>query len=288
MIPQFTNTVANSFLLWAEHNLLNQAQAYKNYTSRLYYYKDLGLEMAGYVGYSSPFKQWVYDTSVSGATICSGIFGQITLNKGPSGSGLKIDYDNGRIILPISFGTGLRISGHYAFKDLNFYLPNETEESLLTTNKFFLNSRYNRFPTGGIAPYAQVTPALFFNNLNNRQENFALGGLYNTVENFSFIAMTENVWMLDAVISFFRDKKHAVFPQISIYEHPLDEFGDIKTGLYPSGYSYQNIINQYGQPGNLIYLDSIRASKVSDKIKTSESLFLGIIDIELSKVRTKT
>jgi hypothetical protein len=286
MIPQFTNTAANSFLLWAEHNLLSQAQAYKNYTSRLYYYKDLGLESAGYVGYSSPFKQWVYDSSVSGATICSGIFGQITLNKGQSG--LKIDYENGRAILPLSLGTGLKISGHYAFKDINVYLPNETQESVLTSNKFYLNSRFNRFPTGGIAPYVQATPALFFNNLNNRQDNFALGGLYNSVENFSFIVMVENVWMLDGIISFFRDKKNSVFPQISMYEHPIDEFGDIKTGLYPSGYSYQNLIQQYGQPGNLIYFDTIRASKVSDRIKTSEFLFLGILDIELSKVRTKT
>lgn len=286
MLPQFSNSVNSSFLLWAEHKLLSKGLAYKNYTSRLYYTPDPYVANQGYRAYASPFKQWVYDLSISGAFICNGISGDISLNRGVSG--LRIDYDNGRVLVPASFGTNLNISGTYAFKDLNFYLANETEDALLTNTKFFLNSRFNNFPTGGIAPYSQVTPAIFFNSLNNRQEDFALGGQYNSVENVSLVIMAENVWMLDAILSIYRDAKHDYFPQVTIYDHPLDEYGDVKSTLYPSGYSYLNLIGQYGTPGNLFLIESVRGSKVSDRIRISESLFVGLVDIEISKVRGKS
>jgi hypothetical protein len=280
MINQYLNVVNSSFFFWAQNALLNEGQAYINYTSKLHYQPDPRLG-SNYVTYSAPFKQWIYDRGVQGATICSGISGAISLNSNQSG--LKIDYDNGRVILPSSFGTGLNISGSYSFKEFNFYLPNETEEDLLTTSKFYLNSRYNQNPTGKLPPYSMVTPAIFINSLANSNKGFALGGEKQTNTSLSMVVMAETVAQLNGAISFFTDKCHKVFPYHDF--DPIGPFGDVKTGQFPSGFNYNSIVNQYGVPGNLLYIESVRGSKLSDSFKGNDRNFVGLIDFEISKER---
>lgn len=280
MINQHLNTVNASFFFWAQNALLNEAQAYINYSSKLYYQPDQRLG-SSYVTYSAPFKQWVYDQGVQGAFVCSGVSGSVNLNQNQSG--LRVDYDNGRVILPASFGTGLNISGSYAFKEFNFYLSNETEEEILTTNKFYLNSRFNQNPTGKLPPYSIVTPAIFINTLASSNKGFALGGEKQTNTRLSVIVMAETAAQINGVISFFNDKCHKFIPYHSF--DPIGPWGDIKTGEFPSGYNYNQIKSQYGVPGNFLYIESVRGSKLSDSFKGNERNFVGLIDFELSKER---
>jgi hypothetical protein len=279
---QIINDCKASFLFWVENSILDEGRAYTNYTSRLFYNKDNRLG-ANYVSYSSPFKQWVYDKGVSGAFVCSGISGSLNLSNGQSG--LMIDYENGRVILPASFGTGLNISGSYAFKDFNVYISNETEEKLLTSSKFYLNSRYDRNATGAIAPYDIVTPAIFFNALSKEDSPFALGGEKQTKISMSTVIFSETMDNLDAAISFLTDKSEKSFPQVNQSIDPLNPFGGIKTGVYPNGYNYKDIKNQNFTPGNLFYVESARGSKLSDNFKTNDKNFVGIVDFEITRER---
>jgi hypothetical protein len=280
MISQFSNQIKPSFFFWAENAVLNEAQAYYNYTSKLYYKADSSID-SNYLSYSSPFKQWVYDKGVSGAFICESVSGDVTLNRA---SGIKIDYENGRVLVPSGFGQNLNISGTYAFKEFNFYLSNENEESLIANEKYYLNSKFNRKPVSGIEPYAMVTPAFFVNILSNLNEPFALGGQKKTVVGLSMVAFADTMDQLDSAISFFVDKKHKYIP---IYTtDPINSFGDVKTGLYPSGYNFSTIKSENGQPGNLIYIEDVRGSKLSDSPSSDlKKSFVGIIDFELSRER---
>lgn len=282
MKKQIINDCKASFSFWIENSILDEGQAYTNYTSKLFYNKDNRLG-TGYVSYSSPFKQWVYDQGVSGAFICSGISGSLNLGNGQSG--LMVDYENGRIILPASFGTGLNITGSYAFKDFNVYLSNETEEKLLTNAKFYLNSRYDRSPTGAITPYEIVTPAIFINALSKEDSAFALGGEKQTKISMSTIIFSETMDNLDAVISFLTDKSEKSFAQINQSIDPLNPYGGVKTGLYPSGYNYKAIRSNAFTPGNLFYVESARGSKMSDSFKSNDRNFVGIVDFEITRER---
>jgi hypothetical protein len=282
MIAQNTNTALSSFLFWAENELLTKAEAYINYTSKLYYRPDPRLG-SSYVTYASPFKQWVYNKSITGAIVCEQISGSINLNNNQSG--MEIDYENGRIILPSSFGTGLNLTGSYAFKEINFYLSTETEENLLTKNKYTLNSRFNRQPTGAIQPYIYVNPAIYINLLNTQNEPFALGGEKNSKTNVSMIIATETMYQLDAVLGLFTDAEEKYIKPISIEKDPLNAFGNVKTGLYPSGFYYNQIFSS-GCPSDLYFIDSVLGSKISDKIEVNDSLFVGIIDLDISRIRT--
>jgi len=71
MKPTFTHNVINSFFLWFDNFLMTKGDAYKTYTTKLYNYEDLRLG-GDKVVYGSPYKQWVYDKNITGATIPSG------------------------------------------------------------------------------------------------------------------------------------------------------------------------------------------------------------------------
>ena len=117
MKPTFSHNVVNSFFLWFDNFLMTKGDAYKTYTTKLYSNPDFRLGNDK-VAYSSPYKQWVYDKSITGATIPSGFTVNGTFL--PTGtSGMRIDFDNGRIIFNSGVPTNLNISGTYSVKEIN-------------------------------------------------------------------------------------------------------------------------------------------------------------------------
>ncbi len=284
MIPQYLHNAFASFCYWADNYLLVNGQAYRNHYSRLYSQDDPTLG-SSYVVYASPFKQWVADNGASGAWIATGVTGPgINLVRGQSG--LKIDYNNGRVILPAALGKGLHLSGRYAFKDFNFYLSDETEEALLVNEKFQLNSRTKAPPASGVEPYSYVTPCVFATVLDNSNAEFALGGEKLTSMVVSLVVYAETTWQMNGIISIFSDAECKHFPFLTATGAWWNEFGDVKTGLYPSGYNYTDLKSATCQPGNLLYIESVRASRLSEKTPVNPDVFAGIIQFEISKVRT--
>ena len=104
MKPQFQHELTTSFMLWADNHLLTKADAFTNHTSTFYPNEQDDRLSPNLVSYSSPHKQWVYDSSVEGANIPSGIYHDgIFMDRGDNG--LQFDFDNGRAILDSGFGS---------------------------------------------------------------------------------------------------------------------------------------------------------------------------------------
>lgn len=282
MTPQFLNNVHASFFFWAENRLLNTAQAYRNYSSRLYYTPDPQLD-SRYVAYSAPFKQWVYDSSVAGAVVPSGITGANGIGLIRGQSGLKIDYNNGRVILGSGVGKNLNISGTYSFKEVNFYLPNDTEDAVLNNNKYYLNSRFGRYPTSGIAPNTFVTPAVFITPLDTDNDGFAMGGMEITEVNLSMVVYAETSYQMNGILSCFSDARNKSIPFVSVYDDPINEFGDLK-----SGYNYTGLAAERGTPGNFLLIDKVRATKLSNRTDSNPDVLAGIIQVRLTMPRYTT
>ena len=72
MIEQFQHKLTTSFILWFDNFLLKKGEAYSNTTGEFFYYADPRLD-ATYIAYGSPYKQWVTDSSIAGATIPTGV-----------------------------------------------------------------------------------------------------------------------------------------------------------------------------------------------------------------------
>ena len=91
----------------------------------------------------------------------------------------------------------------------------------------------------------------------------------------------ENLYQLDGVLSLFADSRDIAYPHVSFAEHPINEYGDLKSGIY----LYENLQNRHNQ--NIFNIERVNTSKISETIRNtiSPSLFVGFIDFEVTKLR---
>ena len=282
MKPTFTHNVINSFFLWFDNFLMTKGDAYKTYTTKLYNYEDLRLG-GGKVVYGSPYKQWVYDKNITAATIPSGF----TINNqfvSTGTSGMKIDFDNGRIIFNSGVSTNLSITGTYSVKEVNSYITDQPEDNLIIENKFVTNSRFT-VSENYIPPYNPVTPCIFASIETAHNTAFAFGGEDETKCIIKVVAFCENLYQLDGVLSVFGDSYNEIFSIIPMTGHPLGEFNEMKTGAYPTGYDYKNLSNAYNS--QTLFISHVETSKIRDSVikELNPILHIGFLDFEIKTYR---
>ena len=282
MKPTFTHNVINSFFLWFDNFLMTKGDAYKTYTTKLYNYQDARLG-ADKVVYGSPYKQWVYDKNITGTTIPSGF----TINNQfvPTGtSGMKIDFDNGRIIFNSGVSTSLNVTGTYSVKEVNSYITDQPEDNLIIENKFVTNSRFT-VSENYITPYNPVTPCIFASIETAHNTAFAFGGEDETKCIIKVVAFCENLYQLDGVLSIFGDSYNEIFSLIPMTGHPLGEFNELKTGVYPTGYNYKNLSNAYNS--QTLFISHVETSKIRDSVikELNPILHIGFLDFEIKTYR---
>ena len=276
MIPQYQHKVMTSFLLWFDNHLLTKGEAFSNKTGTLHYFDDSRLPDS-YKSYSSPYKQWVTDSSISQANIPSSFMGS-----GRSDN-IIFDFENGRIIeTGGAFGTSETITGTFAVKDFNIYLTNETEEDLILESKFVQNSRYGNSESG-IKPYDQAVPAIFINSETVQNVPFAFGGEDQTRMSIKAVVLAEDAYGLDGVLSIFADTRHKNINLIPFSGHPITEYGDLKNGSY----NYTTLANSYANTEEPLYIEDVVVSKLSDKAQKQSigDLKVGFIDFDIYQHR---
>lgn len=275
----YQHELLNSFYLWFDNFLTKKGDAYSTYSTDFYYYADERIQNK--VVFGSPYKQWVYDKNIPNAQINPTISGDSGLISAGT-SGLKFDFDNGRILFDSDFAIGTNISGTYSVKDFNVYIANQTEESMITATKYKKNSRYGRTLTY-VAPYDQATPAAFLSLGSTTNAPFALGGVDDTITDVTAVVFAENIYQLDGALSVMADSAHSVFGNIPFTGSPLDEYGDVKSA-YSTGYDYANV----AADGNFYMINDVNVSKISDSANKTlpVDLFVGFMDFEVHKYRT--
>lgn len=282
MKPTFSHNVMNSFFLWFDNFLMKKGEAYKTYTTKLYNYSDARLG-GGKVVYGSPYKQWVYDNSITGATIPSGLTVNGTFI--PTGaSGLVFDFDNGRAIFNSGTSTTLDVTGTYTVKEINSYITDQPEDNLIIENKYVTNSRFTVTETG-ISPYNPVTPCIFASIETAHNTAFAFGGEDETKSLIKVVAFCENLYQLDGVLSVFGDSYNEFFSLIPMTGHPLGEFNELKTGVYTTGYDYNNLSNAYNS--QKMFISHVETSKIRDSVlkELNPILHIGFLDFEVTTYR---
>jgi len=261
---------------------MTKGEAYKTYTTKLYNYEDPRLG-GGKVVYGSPYKQWIYDKNITSATIPSGF----TINNqfvSTGTSGMKIDFDNGRIIFNSGVSTSLNITGTYSVKEVNSYITDQPEDNLIIENKFVTNSRFTVSETY-IAPYNPVTPCIFASIETSHNTAFAFGGEDETKCIIKVVAFCENLYQLDGVLSVFGDSYNEIFSIIPMTGHPLGEFNEMKTGAYPTGYNYKNLSKSYNS--QTLFISHVETSKIRDSVikELNPILHIGFLDFEIKTYR---
>lgn len=271
----FLNDLYASFTLYFENRLNYYGDAYSNVNYRLYSIKDDKLK--AYSVYGSPWKQWVYDYGIAGAQIPSGVYSNGTFI--PRGqSGLKIDFNNGRIIF--SGNVNIPVSGQFSPKEFNVYNTTKSDEELLFEQRYDLTSQFPQVPSG-IPSDKIVAPAAFIRFGSMTTEPFTIGGEYDSKINARVIVLSDSNTSLDAVGNLFVDQKHKNFLVFS--KTPLNEYGDLKTGYY----SYFDYLDQYFDSRKMVYLEDVDFSKPNLANTQNPDLKVGILDFQLSLPRLR-
>ena len=281
MIEQFQHKLTTSFFLWFDNFLLKKGEAYSNKTGEFYYYSDSRLD-SDYTAYGSPYKQWVTDSSITGAVIPTGV-NFVGSNTSGRDNGIVFDFDNGRILVN-SPETESTITGEFAVKDFSVYLTNDTEDDLIVENKYSINSRLPSGPLTYIQPYDDVVPAIFLSISQAENEPFALGGMQKTKTQAKAVILAEDTYQLDGVLSIFMDSVNEVIASIPMSGYPIDELGDLKGGSF----NYTGVAETY-EADTKFCVEKVKISKLSDRTRNvlANELYVGFIDFDIDQYRLR-
>lgn len=278
MKPQFQHKVATSYLLWFENYFFKKSEAYSVETGSFTPYTDTSLP-SGYQAFGLPHKQLIYDNSMSGAYIPSGVYIDNVFTPIETGK-YMIDFENGRFI-GSGVGTGAAITGSFSPKELNVYYTNETEENVVINIQDKIDESVKSFISGYYDPNIQKLPAIYVSNYSMENAGFALGGMVETTTQAKAIVIANNAYELDCVLSVFADSYNEVIPLVEFDSYPLDEYGGIKSGSF----SYETLKSTYPKE---IFVKSAITSKMSDRVRANnilKNLYVGFVDFDLSTYR---
>ena len=278
MKTQYENRVMSSFLLWFDHTLLKKGEAFTNHGSKLYsvdggYY--------GYNAYGAPFKQFVTDSSISSATVCSGVHVGSSFYKTGQGNLVDINYDQGQAYFSSDQGSAV-ISGNYAIKDFNVYLTSKAEQEVLFEDKIDLRPSTTQTEVG-LASNVATYPAVFIKNNGGESEPFAFGGEDSTKTEVRAIVLSDSQFNLDALCSIFKDRARENIKILPDDKYPFNALGGLKSSVY----NYTGLVNEIQDD---VYVKNVEVSRFSlgymeNLSNTNPDVFKAMIDFELEGIR---
>ena len=231
MKVSFDVNLLSSFLLYVDHRLQSYGEAFTNYSGLLY---PVQTKIAGKSAYSTPFRQLVNDTSISGANVMSGVY----LNGnfvGVGQSGLHaINHDLGTVYFNAALPANTSISGRYAIKEFSIEYTNKLEYKLLFDTKYVTNSQFNQ-TLSGLASDIKTTPAIFLRPKVTENAGFSFGGLDDNNFKIRAILIADNEFQRVAACNVLKNMNLRTFNVAS--STPFDYLGNY-TGL---NYNYNNL-----------------------------------------------
>jgi len=284
MKVQFENKVMSSLLLFVDHEVTQQGDAYTNHQSNFFKIDSL---FSDYYVYATPFKQLVSDGGITGSSTPNLLTGVYVDGDGPIGPGTSglhsINHMQGQAYFtgatdPMS---GKTVSGRYAVKDFNVFLTSMPEEQLLFETKLVLNPKTSDIKVStGVDSSAQTYPAIFIKDNGGRNEEYAMGGIEDTIINARAIILADSLFNLDAACGILKDtvrKKMSIIDQTDLNLNALGGY----TGVT---YNYTGVAT-----GDYCYIDDVTVSKNvanrGDFQNLNPNVFSAFVDFELHNYR---
>ena len=280
MISQNENRIISSFLLWLDNKILTKGAAYENISGRFYPQTS---QFSNYYVYNAPFAQFVYDSSISGATIGTGLYlNSVNITTGQSGF-LGINTDRGQAIFSTNQNNYV-LSGYFAIKDFNIMLTSDTEETILFKTKYQLRPKFPQMTTG-VCTECRTYPMIYVREDGGTNEPFALGGTDTANYSIRCIILADSLYKLNAVQGIMRNTVRTLIPLFEASEMPFNSLGILKSGTYNYTGAAFNKINE----NNYVFIEKVKIPRrtqsytVDNKLLNSD-IFFNFIDFEISQV----
>jgi len=298
MKPQYDNQVMSSFFLWFDNKLLTKGEGFTNYSGQFYDMTDKWNFGEGYNVYNAPFKQFVYDTSITGATVITGVTvtdsvdGAVTYNL-DSPEVFAINPTEGQVILKTDEFAGdiTSVSGTYAIKEISVKLTSEPEEKLLFETNFKLKPKTTQSITTGLFEDQQSYPVIFLKHNGSVNNPGAFGGQDFTSIDIRAIVLTNSQFTLDAICSIFRDTDDDSFYLYDADEFPFNYVGSYNDDVvfnYVNSFSGVNLGGAKGAYIKNAVVAKYGAGSLNDYRSINANIYAAIIDFEVENLRLPT
>ena len=276
MQAQFSNQIVSSFYLWLDRQLTHFGRAFTNGNSQFY---KINPTFNGLFTYALPYQPIIFDQSVSGAAIMSGVYLNNTFSL-PGQNGLVgINYDKGQIYTSSSYSS---VSGVFGLKEYNIRLTNDMEETLLFETKYEQRPKIGQTITGLLNN--EVTyPVVYLRMDGPENSPFALGGLEETEIPIRAVIMTDSEFSLNAIQGMFSDMVDLNVPLVKDYEMPQNVYGGLKSG-------YFNYTSMFGGNRDFAYVKRVKVNAFNQGIRLeirrlNPNVYGGFVDFLLCSVR---
>jgi hypothetical protein len=282
---QFDHILLSSFYLWFEAELSSsRSKAYSTGLSNEFKNIQGAKIPSTHNCYQGAYRQLVAENSVDEPN--SGVF----INGGFTSfgnSGIFVDFNNGRLLIPKASGSSLAITGVSTVKEINTYVSNDDDEHLILHGDFR--------EVGQTKPYwfskedkldekTYFLPACFISLASADNKPFCFGGEEDTKTRVRVTVLTSDNYLLDAVLSYFRDTARKCVTHIDYEDYPYGKFNSLKT--YP--YSYAALAAAQTDFSKKSTIENVIASKVVNtdlRKNIGKSFSIGFLDFDLSTHR---
>ncbi len=286
MKAQHSNKIMSSFLLWADSTLMRKGEAYTNVSGNFY---PINQNFNGLYTYAAPYKQLIFDSSVSGANVITGLY----LNNNFIGVGTNglsgINYNEGQVYFTSGVGAGT-ISGNYSIKDFNVALTSRTDGELIFETKYVPRPRTVQTLTG-LQSDQIAYPIIYIRQENTQNTPVAFGGFDCIKINARAVVISDSLFKLDAVFSIFRDQARTLVPILEESDFPLNSLGGLKNNTafnYSGLAALKNGVDEtfFIRDVYAFTLSNAKSSSITYELqKLNPNLHVGIINFELEDWR---
>ncbi len=271
----FDHKLISSFKEYLDHKVVENLGAWKNSVVSLHL--DTGDDrLVKYKKVSAGPQQWLYDSSIFGATIASP-----QQFSGTGWQAAKTDFKNARFLVPSGTTGAVPTSGLVAVKHFNSYVSSKDDEEL------FENTLFDYPPEMFVKNSASKAdsyhaPCFFVKYTRTMNKGFAMGGLDQTTFNMKVTCFCKTEGELLGMASVFRDIKNT--STYVLNNTPLNEFDDLKSRPW----SFHDEITAAQASGNsMIYIDEsifnpIKSDNINSKFK---NIYIGLGNINISVYR---
>lgn len=278
---QYDNLAASSFVLWLS-NKLQRAGGYENYSGRFY---PISSPYSSYYTYGISSPQLLYDSSVSGANIITGLYINNTqITTGVSGL-QSFDYNRGYVIFNQNVNNYV-ISGYFAVSSPNVKLTYDNDEGVLFKTRYQLKPKYTQIPTG-VPDGTVLFPIVYARMEGSDNEPFAFGGQDTTNLNIRCIILMDSLYSLHAVEGILRDSVRTPIALLDVADQPFNVFGGLKNGSF----NYTGIATAKISEQNFMFVEDVKIPRYSQNFTVDQKLlpsnvYFNFADFTLTKVRS--
>ncbi len=275
MNPTIDSLIIPSVSLWLDNLLIEKNGGFSNTTGIL---KKVPSPIEGFSVWASPDRQWVYDSSITGAQIPTGVTKNSVLT--PRSSTLKLDFLQGAVYMPTN--TTGTVSAIYSKKEINIYISEESLDTILFEKKYSDYPTTTSFDPSNITDF--VYPCIILKTSTADNETLDFAGNVSTKFYVRLILLTNSTYLYQTACGVIRDQKETHIPIFNSSELPFNEYGDLKTGSFD--YSNQRSIIQQ-DAGRLAYLKDVSISPFPYALIKEMGIitFASFIDLDLEILR---